>query len=76
MLILPLNFTIAQEALFSYSFPNFNSLVLLIITGYKFTYVPCLYGENVPRVEVLIVELPWASQLFLGFLTKLGEPFE
>ena len=27
---------------------------------------PCLYGEK---------KLPWARQLFLRFLTKLGEPF-
>lgn len=38
--------------------------------------VPRLYGENVPWVEVLNAELPWASQLFLGFLTKLGQPFK
>ena len=37
---------------------------------------PCLYGEKLSyRRFTLVPELPWARQLFLRFLTKLGEPF-
>ena len=38
----------------------------------------CLYGENLFRVEGSLAyssSVPWASQLFLHFLTKLGKPF-
>ena len=38
----------------------------------------CLYGENLFRVEGSLAyssSVPWASHLFLHFLTKLGKPF-
>ena len=35
-----------------------------------------MYGEKLSyRRFTLVPELPWARQLFLRFLTKLGEPF-
>ena len=37
---------------------------------------PFIWRKVVPGRRVTrLPELPWASQLFLHFLTKLGEPF-
>ena len=40
------------------------------------SYAPFIWRKVVPGRRVTrLPELPWASQLFLHFLTKLGEPF-
>ena len=50
------------------------SFLLLIAQLIQTSLSPHLYGEKLSRVTRL-PELPWASQLFLHFLTKLDEPF-
>ena len=51
----------------------FFFLIPQILIGSK---APFIWRKVVPGRRVTrLPELPWASQLFIHFLTKLGEPF-